>query len=244
MRNGEFIINGVHSSELKSLIQHRPKIATPSRKRMVTSSPGVDGDYLLDEDSFENTTMDLKLFIKGDSEIDTANLKDRMTHLFTAPNYVPFTPYFDSDKEYLVYLTDGPHYTQSGLNPEILIVDISMEVKPYKLDLHTETIKTDSEVTLINPYLYASKPIITLVGNGGGILKVNETEYAFNNIDDYIIVDSEIQNAYQDNGDGVLNRNDRMYSIKFPILQPGINHISAIGGITQIRVDPRWRTLV
>ena len=48
---GGFVINGVHSSDLKSFIQHRPEIPVPRRKVTLQDVSGRSGLVPFDEKS-------------------------------------------------------------------------------------------------------------------------------------------------------------------------------------------------
>ena len=93
MKQGSFIINGVSSEELNSLIQFRPEIQTPKRKVQRHSIPGVSEDYIFDEDAYENTPINLELFVKGESQLELNEIKNKISHTFIGGRYIDFTPY-------------------------------------------------------------------------------------------------------------------------------------------------------
>ena len=244
MRNGEFILNGVHSSEFGAVIQSRPQINVPNRRRIRFSIPGSDGEYVIDDEAYDNSEMELNIAIKG-PDYDTAKkYKDILSGILSSVGYVSFTPYFDPDVEYYVFLGSELEYSQNGYYDDLYVIRAVFSVRPYKHLIAHTPYKASKDVMVNNPFEYSSNPKINIKGSGNGILNVNGIEYIFKNVDDSIVVDSETKNAYKESGSSILNRNDRMYTIDFPTLKPGMNTISISGGFTSFTVEPRWRNLI
>lgn len=244
MKRGEFIINGTHSSELNSLIQYRPEMATPLRKVRMRSVPGVDGDYIFDEEAYENTSIPLELFAKGEDENEINYLKELIAYTFDSGDYIEFVPYWDETTVYQVKAINGPNYNPDGSVPLLLNYTVELSAKPFKYFKKSIEIEGNEPFTLINPSFYESEPKITLYGTGDMKLLINAEEYVFKSVDDYIIVDSATENAYKEENGIVISRNHRMYTIDFPKFQPGENTIQTTGSSMRYKVEPRWRKLV
>lgn len=244
MKRGSFIINGTHSDDLNSLIQYRPEIQTPVRKTQMKSIPGVSGDYIFDEEAYENTPFSLELYTKGESEDAINALKDLITHTFDSGDYIDFVPYWDSEMTYQVKTTSGPNYTPDGLVPLLLNYSVGLSAKPYKE--YREMFEQDSsqQLTVTNPTFYEAEPIITLYGTGDMNLIVNGETYVFQDVDTDIIVDSQIESAYRILSGIPDSRNNRMYTMDFPVLKSGENTVSVTGNATNFKVEVRWKKLV
>ena len=91
---------------------------------------------------------------------------------------------------------------------------------------------TDSD-SLFNPTIYPAKPLITLSGSGSGTLTIGSRTLTIANCDG-IVLDCEEQNA-----SGVTNANAQV-SGKYPEMKAGENEISFTGGITEVKIIPRW----
>lgn len=242
MRPGAFIVNGVHSDELKAYIQFRPQLTTPKRKRITHSVPGVNGDYLIDENAFENTHIPLSLFIRGEDAEEVLLLSEKLTYTFNQSNYISFIPYFDKDMEYQIFCEQGPTFEFDGNYPELAICELTLSAKPFKRYTGKEK-HIGKSATLMNPYLHTSRPLIKLIGTGDMTLTVNDKEFRFKNIQGYILIDSVTMNAYKDDG-VIYSMNDRMYTIDFPMFRPGKNVISVSGSATGFEIEPRWVKLL
>ena len=70
-------------------------------------------------------------------------------------------------------------------------------------DIYRVTLPSKGETVLVNPYSFESRPLIHLNGNGTGTLTIdNENgrhEWTFNDIDEFIEIDSEKMCFYKDN---------------------------------------------
>lgn len=86
-----------------------------------------------------------------------------------------------------------------------------------------------------NPTSFDSLPLIKVIGSGSGSLTINGKEISFSQIDDYIMLDSDLKRAYK----GDVSKNNVMTG-DFPVLIPGDNLIQFSGGITSVIITPRW----
>ena len=77
--------------------------------------------------------------------------------------------------------------------------------------------------------------MIKVNGTAAGNLYVGSYTVEIKELDDYVILDSETQNAYKD----TLNKNNEILTKAFPILQPGENTTSRDGSISGIEMTPR-----
>lgn len=246
MKHGEFIINGISSEEINSIIQFRPEILTPKRKVRRESIPGVSEDYLFDEEAYENTPINLELVVQGKSEKEMNRIKDKITFAFIGGRYIDFEPYWDRERVYQVEVVEPPTFVPNGNHPLIIPYTVGLSSKPFKTERKTLNIELESKPNsiLINPSYYESEPVITLYGTGNMEVIVNDQEYIFKDVDDYVIIDSRIESAYKMVAGIPVSRNNRMYTMDFPILNPGDNHLAIAGNATKAKVEVRWKTLV
>lgn len=239
MKPGEFIIDGVSSLEFKTLIQERPSIPSAKRKLTVKQIPGVSGDYLFDEEAYDNVSFSLSLFTTGNSEEEVNQNRYELVHLFNGGSYIEMQMYSDKEFVYEVSLQESIEFEPSGRTPLLLPMKMTLSAKPFKR-ISDNKIWTGKSLNIHNPYYYASKPEITLYGNGDMQLVLNETEFPFKEIDEHVVIDSEVQHAYKQTETSVLNRNNKMYTVDFPVLEPGDNILMLKGNATKMRVNPRW----
>ncbi len=95
--------------------------------------------------------------------------------------------------------------------------------------------------SIANPTAQVAKPLITVYGDGAGVLTVNGTAVTIHALSGELTLDCDTLNAYRQPGEGgYINCNGDIYAPEFPVLAPGDNAISWSGGITGIEIIPRW----
>lgn len=114
--------------------------------------------------------------------------------------------YSDADKS-RIYLKVNENWKKENAR-FALYTFISDETAWYSLekvseDIYRVTLPSKGETVLVNPYSFESRPLIHLNGNGTGTLTIdNENgrhEWTFNDIDEFIEIDSEKMCFYKDN---------------------------------------------
>lgn len=244
MRRGSFLINGKSSEELKSVIQFRPSITAPMRKVQRKSIQGVSGDYIFDEEAYENTPIPLSLFANVNSIDQVNEIKDDIVYAFEGGRYIEFVPYWDSEMTYEVEVVEPPIFQENGNHLLAIPYSVELSAKPFKKTRETVSYESSTEISIINPYNYVNEPIITLYGTGDMNLIVNGITYPFQDVDTDIIVDSRIESAYRVLNSVPDSRDNRMYTSDFPVFKSGNNTVSISGNATSFKVETRWRKLV
>ena len=121
---------------------------------------------------------------------------------------------------------------------------MTLNVKPYKFLI--DSMKREglsSPLTITNPMFVPSKPLITLHGTGNCTLVANGKPFVFKGITGSIIIDSENEFCYSENGLLIENENDKMFTLDYPELVKGVNTVSWTTGFT-LDIEPKWRTLI
>lgn len=245
MKPGQFIFNGVDSESIKSFIQGRPIIQTPRRKRELKSAYGRSGFVIFDEEeSYENTDMDLVLYSLGDDVNTASKNRELLFNLFDNVGYSDFIPYFDPGKIYRVMVRDYIDFDSKYYMGEGQSLNVRLTVHPWKLYVGNFKKTLTASGNIVNPYSRNSKPLFKITGNGDVTLKVNGINFLIKGINGHIWIDSEQMFAYRDVSGVITNDNSKIHTRNYPIFKPGTNTISWVGSITKLEIEPRWRTLV
>lgn len=117
---------------------------------------------------------------------------------------------------------------------------VCFRCKPF---LHLYSGETEQVITsgsyLLNPTGIQAKPLVSITGSGDITLLVGTQIIEFKGIENGIVLDSELQEAYWD---GVL-KNSCMTG-EFPVLGEGNTAISWTGGtVSKVIIIPRWVSL-
>lgn len=235
MLNEFFVFDGVSSHDVGIQLQSSVTLSAAEPSVEKTTVPGRNGDIVYFDGSFGNRTVTANCFVLG------AITHDALTAIskWCAKNagYRKF--------EY----SEWPEYYMMAR--AIATPDISARIRlvaPFALEFDCKPqryLKSgDIPIDLTEPgALYNSgmpaNPIITVNGSGAGVITVGDTSVTLNDIDEYLVLDCETQNAYK----GAENKNATIYALEFPTLPQGKTLITWSGGISSISVVPRWWTL-
>ena len=197
--------------------------------------PGRNGDLVISNGRYKNIILTYPAFIRQNF---AANAGKARAWLLSPQGYCrlsdDYHPY-----EFRLGRFKGPmDFDMRFLNLSGEC-EISFDCKPQRFLVSGEkALHFDAADAIVNPTGFEALPQIKVYGDGDGTLTCGSTTLTLSAIDEYIVLDSEIQDAYKD----TLNRN-AMVSGEFPTLQSGENTVSWSGGITGIDITPRWWTL-
>ena len=115
--------------------------------------------------------------------------------------------------------------------------EIGFDCKPQRFLKSGESkISFSSSGTIENTYGQIAKPLVTIYGQGDGAFTIGKYTVSIKGLDGVLYLDSETQNAYNDDG----NQNNKINAPVFPMIESGENVVGFNGGITSIEIVPRW----
>ena len=233
---GVIIFNNKSSADCRIQVAHPPGYAYPERDYTVTHIPGRNGDIIQDNGCYKNVerTYEVSFDAPNEDFATYANAVSAWLHSTTGyarledsyePNYYRMATYQESNIfENL--------YNQAGT------ATIVFECKPQRfLKTGDNTITIQNSLTIMNPTGFEAYPLFKVTGTSG-VLTVNGNSITFASIDDFVMLDCELQDAYKEN----INKNSTI-SGTFPVLKTGSNTISWTGDISSVTMKPRWWTI-
>ena len=115
--------------------------------------------------------------------------------------------------------------------------EIEFDCKPQRFVKSGENaVVFTANGSLLNQYGQIALPFIALYGHGSGRLIIGDCAVEVKALDGTLYLDSDTQNAYNDNG----NQNMNINAPTFPTLPDGETQIAFSGGIERIEIVPRW----
>lgn len=233
---GVIIFNNKSSADCRIQVAHPPGYAYPERDYTITHIPGRNGDIIQDNGCYKNVerTYEVSFDVPNEDFATYANTVSAWLHSTTGyarledsyePNYYRMATYQESNIfENL--------YNQAGT------ATIVFECKPQRfLKTGDNIITIQNSLTIMNPTGFEAYPLFKVTGTSG-VLTVNGNSITFSSIDDFVMLDCELQDAYKEN----INKNSTI-SGTFPVLKTGSNTISWTGGISSVTMKPRWWTI-
>lgn len=233
---GVIIFNNKSSADCRIQVAHPPGYAYPERDYTITHIPGRNGDIIQDNGCYKNVerTYEVSFDVPNEDFATYANAVSAWLHSTTGyarledsyePNYYRMATYQESNIfENL--------YNQAGT------ATIVFECKPQRfLKTGDNIITIQNSLTIMNPTGFEAYPLFKITGTSG-VLTVNGNSITFSSIDNFVMLDCELQDAYKEN----INKNSTI-SGTFPVLKTGSNTISWTGDISSVTMKPRWWTI-
>lgn len=234
MRNF-FLFGGVKSTDYGIYISGSQVFNAPERDVESIEIPGKNGNLTISRNRFKNITVSYPAFIRKDFHVNAGSARAWLLkndgYMRLEDTYHPeffrlaqFTGPIDFDMRFLNYAGE---------------TNLIFNCKPQRWRKDGENpIELTDPKTIYNE-LFPALPLIKVNGTGAGNLYVGGSAVEILSLDEYVMLDSDTQNAYK----GTMNKNSTISAPEFPVLQPGENTISWDGGITSVEITPRWWTV-
>lgn len=218
------------------LIAQRPNLPSPKRRVSTINIPGRDSNLRFDEKTYDDITLTVECSVKDN--LNVANkINDIKVWLFGAgESDLIFS--FQADKKYIAQVVNVIDFKQ--VYRYFSQFPIIFNCRPFKYAVENNIVTINASGTAVtNPGSIESEPVISIYGSGDIVFKINEGEITLQDITEKVIVNSVIQDCYDDGGN---NLNGKMTG-EFLKLKPGQNIIEWNGGVTEVEIMPNWRWL-
>lgn len=231
------VFNGRSAGEFGVVVERYPAQNAPKRKRKAVSIPGRNGALHYDEGAWENVPVKYQVYFRGD--LPTPEQAHTVKGWLMSPK-----GYCRLEDKY-----DQGHFRMASfagpLNIENLLnlygrCDISFDCDPRCFRKDGEQLMSfGAPGSLYNQTGFDATPLVYVYGNGAGNISIGGVNVKILNMTTGLALDCESMNAYA-LGDVADSRNGDIYAPEFPVLKPGDNTITWSGGVTAVKVIPRW----
>lgn len=216
----------------------RPHIPSPERRVTYIDVPGMDSRLRRDEGTYGDITLSVECSFLGDPVSKISAIKDWLLNAGEADLTFSHIP----GRKYLAQVVNSIDFEIVLKVTSHFVILFNCRPFQYATD-NTPIVVTDgSGYVLSNPGTVKSLPIIKINGSDSGGLTVNGNSVSFSDIDESVILNSELQETYKDTGTELISKNSTKTG-DYPILLPGDNAISFSGGISSLEITPNWRWL-
>jgi len=221
------------------VITSRPVLPSPKRRVTYIDIPKRDSSLRFDDGTFEDITIAVECTIKGN---DVINKLDAIKAWLLLSGESDLIFSFQNTKKYKSQVVNSIDFKQVFRVACRFVVIFNCQPFKYEISNDPITIMPFGWTTIKYPGTVPSRPIIKAYCKGEGSFKINEMRVLISNIVDYIILDSELEEAYY-LVDGEIQNANNMVSGEFPILENGSNSVSIIDGITKLEITKNMRWL-
>ena len=195
--------------------------------------PGRNGDLIWETGSYENRSGSASCFCLQKDVEKAVSSAGRF--LMGKKGYRRLETSDDPDHYWMARVENSP---QIAMRLRTLApFEIGFDCKPQRFIKSGENpvVFTESG-SLFNQYGQVALPFITLYGRGAGRLTIGDCVVDVKALNGMLYLDSDTQNAYNNNGNQNLNINAPV----FPVLGDDEIPIAFSGGIERVEIIPRW----
>ncbi|WP_196007906.1 distal tail protein Dit [Clostridium tyrobutyricum] len=218
------------------LIAQRPNIPSPKRRVNMINIPGRNSNLRFDEKTYDDITLTVECSVKNRENI-ADKIDDIAVWLFEAgESDLIFS--FQEDKKYIAQVVNSIDFKQ--VYKYFSEFPIIFNCRPFKYAVENNIVNIiETGTTINNPGTIESEPVISIYGSGDIVFKINGQQISLKGVSEKIIVDSVIQDCYDDAGN---NLNGNM-SGEFLKMKSSENIIEWSGNVTKVELLPNWRWL-
>ena len=232
-----FIFNECSTKEFGMAVEKRPTQKTPKRRRTTFTIPGRNGNLHIDEDAFENVEVTYDVWFRG--ELPTpAQAHAVKSWLLSHKGYSRLEDKYDPD-----------YFRLASFAGPMDIADILGRYGRCKIKFDCDPrcflksgefpIDLENNASLHNPTAFTAKPLIYIYGDGEGSITVAGVTVDIHTMTTGMLLDCENELA-QALGDVGQCLDGDIYAPEFPELRAGENKVSFDGGVTAVKIVPRW----
>ena len=233
MLNETFYLEGIDARSAGIQLQAPIEFSEAVPVVEAQTIPGRNGDLIWETGSYENRGASASCFCLQ-KDVEKA-ISSAGRFLMGKKGYRRLETSDDPDHYWLARVENSP---QIAMRLRTLApFEIGFDCKPQRFVKSGENAVVFTENgSLFNQYGQVALPLITLYGQGTGRLIIGDCVVDIKTLDGTLYLDSDTQNAYNNNGNQNLNINAQT----FPVLSDGEILISFSGGIERIEIIPRW----
>ena len=233
---GVIIFNNKSSADCRIQVAHPPGYAYPERDYTITHIPGRNGDIIQDNGCYKNVERTYEVSFDAPNEDFATYANAVSAWLHSTTGYARLEDSYEPDYYRMAVYQESNIF--ENLYNKAGTATIVFECKPQRfLKTGDNTITIQNSLTIMNPTGFEAYPLFKVTGTSG-VLTVNGNSITFSSIDDFVMLDCELQDAYKEN----INKNSTI-SGTFPVLKTGSNTISWTGDISSVTMKPRWWTI-
>ena len=233
MLNETFYLDGIDARSAGIQLQAPIEFSEAVPISEAQTIPGRNGDLIWETGSYENRSGSASCFCLQKDVEKAISATGR--YLMAKKGYRRLETSDDPDHYWMARVENSPRIEQRLrlLAP----FEIGFDCKPQRfVKAGQGTLLFMGNGLLFNPYGQTALPFITLYGQGAGRLTIGDCVVDVKTLDGTLYLDSDTQNAYNDNGNQNMNINAPI----FPTLPDGEVQIAFSGGIERVEIIPRW----
>lgn len=220
-----FIWNNINSIDKHIIVNELPPITRASKRIDEKEIPGRSGKLYIDDNVYDTFVYQIKCTLGPEANIrDISNWLNGTGKLIIS---------IEEDKYYEGIIKNQIDFTKVLHVFYEFPIEIELQPFAYSIKEIEHNFKQSSKIYIsqstIDICLY-----IRLEGSGQVRLMINDKTQIIKDIDEYIELNSKIEEAYKDN-----QSKNNFVNGEFLKLKPGENNISWVGSVTSLKIKYR-----
>ena len=207
---------------------------SPRRKFEEVTVAGRNGTLLLDENAFENISVEYPAYTVDDMP---QRVRDFENYMNSFSGYQRLEDTYAPDVYRLAQYKGGLEVKSKGYMNRQGQFNIVFNCKPQRFLKSGEVPQTfTANGNFYNRSNFPSLPLLRIYGSGAGTVGIGSYTITISQIDEYVDIDCELMDAYK--GGTNCNANVSFNADEIKILS-GTNGITFTGNITSVILTPR-----
>lgn len=233
MLNETFYLGGIDARSAGIQLQAPIEFSEAVPVVKAQTIPGRNGDLIWETGSYENRSGSASCFCLQKGVENAISSAGRF--LMGKKGYRRLETSDDPDHYWMARVENSP---QIAMRLRTLApFEIGFDCKPQRFVKAGENpIVFTANGSLFNQYGQTALPLIKIFGSGISFIQIGSCMIDINALDGFIYLDSDTQNAYNENG----NQNMNINAPVFPVLGDGEIPVAFSGGIERVEIIPRW----
>lgn len=220
-----FIWNNVNSIDKNIIVNELPPVITASKRIEEKEIPGRNGKLYIDDGAYDTFVYQIKCTLKPGTDIREISRWLKGTGKLILS--------LEEDKYYEGIIKNSIDFSRTS--HVFYEFPIEFELQPFAYSIkefeHNFTKASTIFITQSTANIY---PYIKVEGTGKVTITINNKSQIINNLDEYIELNSELEEAYK----GTKNENSNVLG-DFLKLEPGENKIEWLGEISNLKIKYR-----
>ena len=233
MLNETFYLDGIDARSAGIQLQAPIEFSKAVPVFEAQTIPGRNGSLIWETGSYENRSGSASCFCLQ-KDVEKA-ISSAGRFLMGKRGYRRLETSDDPDHYWMARVENSPRIEQRLRL--IAPFEIGFDCKPQRFVKSGENAMVfQNSSSIFNHYGQTALPFIALYGHRAGRLTIGDCVVDVKTLDGTLYLDSDTQNAYNDNG----NQNMNISASVFPSLPDGEIPIAFSGGIERVEIIPRW----
>ena len=234
--------HGASSDSLRLYVEKYPARPIPKRKIERFSVPGRSGDIIVPYNAFENVKRVYECYLSADVPgRQLPEVAAAFVNWLSYGGYSELWDDYDPDFFYLATCVSGGDI--ENIQNLFGRIRIEFDCKPQRfLKSGKLPISCTNGETIVNPTPYTALPLIEVTGtSSSGSITIGNATLTMGRCD-AVTIDCDSEDVYRISGGSVSNLNTAVSGM-IPSLLAGGNAVSFSGGVSSLKITPRWWVL-